>query len=123
MPTFVAPAAVPEHIYRTAGSSQRAHCSDLSTRAERGFCSRDDFSWMWLRGEISRRWWKFFRAAAMDARSAAIEARRYLAGVVTGDRQPAVRSRQDQQLPAAAACTWIGWSLLFAVSEASSEYA
>src|SRR4030095_16241822 len=78
---------------------------------------------MRLCSEVPRRRRQFLGTAAMDARSAPIKARCYLARAVAGDKRPACRSGQDQQLPAATAYARIGWALLFAISETSSECA
>src|SRR5436305_14976963 len=109
-----------ERISRPSQPFEVANRSCLSTRAELRFCSRDDFPWVRLCRKISRRRRKFFRAAAMDARSAAIEAGCYLARAVAGDRLPAVRPCQNQQLLAVTAYPWIGRSLFFALSESDS---
>ena len=53
----------------------------------------DGFSWVRVRGEVSRRRRQLVRAIAMDAGAAAIEAGRDLAGDFAGDEESA---REDQ---------------------------
>src|SRR5438094_3310632 len=69
--------------------------SGLSGRGELRFSSGDDLSWLRVCREVSRGRRKFLRAAAMDARIAAIKTGRDLARTFASDREGVGRSTAD----------------------------
>src|SRR5436305_12501275 len=79
--------------FRTSTSSKRL--SALSGRGELRFSSRDDLSWLRVCREVSRGRRKFLRAAAMDARIAAIKTGRDLARTFARHREGVARSTAD----------------------------
>src|SRR5436190_21563730 len=69
--------------------------SGLSGRGELPFSSGDDLSWLRVCREVSRGRRKFLRAAAMDARIAAIKTGRDLDRTFARDREGVGRSTAD----------------------------
>src|SRR5205814_9952567 len=69
--------------------------SGLSGRGELRFSSGDDLSWLRVCREVSRGRRKFLRAAAMDARIAAIKTRCDLARTFARHREGVARSTAD----------------------------
>jgi len=78
---------------------------------------------MRLRREVSRRRRKLFGSAAMDARLAATQARRNLAGTLAEHGQCSGGPVQDHEFSETIAVAWIGGTVLFALPEAGGGYA
>ena len=83
------------------------------------YIADDHFPRLRLCRKVSRRRWRFFRASAVDAR---VVRRLKLDAIwlelLPATNDPANGPSQNREFPAKIAGAWVGWSILFTLSEA-----